>query len=73
MKAFLSPILPSLCLAILYVYRFSLVFSRHQFQVSAMLQGLPTYSRPWQQNPRCYYRRVSSLSGATGILHMKNS
>jgi hypothetical protein len=64
---FLSPILPSLCLAILFFYRFGLVFNRNQFQVS-MLQVLPTttliYSRPRQHNSKCYYRRVSILFGA---------
>ena len=58
------------------VYRFILLFSRHQFKVS-MLQVLALqpliYSRPRQHNSKCYDSRVSILFSAKEILHMKSS
>ena len=59
-----------------FVYRFNLVFSRHQFQVS-MLQVLFTASAHLQQTAAAQFqmllRHVSILLGAKEILRMKSS
>jgi hypothetical protein len=59
-----------------FVYRFSLVFSRHQFQVF-MLQVLPTTTPQLQQIAAALFqmllRRVSILFGTKQILHIKSS